>query len=718
MAIKKPAVTDLIPNPLHRFASYTYAWSLWWLDVKDFNELMSKVDVTDALAWNPGPTSYVLAEDSGLYPNRRHPSTSGLNYHIQDVEFTTAIGPNSVSKSTNLQTGSMTILEPYGVTFIDSLVAASFDGKRFVNYIFHPLMLQLEFKGYDDKGNPISDSQMVQFRKRFPMVIKNMKLGVSTRGAEYKISFAPAGSQGLDPEYEKTPEEFKITASTVEEFFNGPNGFCAKYLLHQANLVSSSRHQYADTMKFDIDPVIGESKIVYDKQLPINLADTKAKNIKLDAQTFSIPKGTSIVDLITRVMSHSSYLINLQLGLEDATGEGSTQKDQTEIFNAFKTQSSIEYAGVDKSGAKIKGVYDASRTKRPMAITYKIHQYPTWNGNHPKIPTLPDSIPYTVKDYNYLYTGKNIDIIDFRVEFNTTYYTAINTYTTQFAASLSMQDTDKDTDANNSADIPFSPSFIADIALPQLNVIPTATPSRYKHVAGDPNATTGMNIKNRPAAVTASDVLQSIYSAAPSGGGGMLHVPMTIVGDPTLIKQDDWLYVPSPTKADEYNSWTTMSQAEFATKHGHLRMDTGQLVVNLTINTPVDIDADITNQGLVYPQPGTRRALFSGQYYILKIVNKFHGGKFEQVLTLARFINGDYPSAYSQKKEAVRTGDEEQSTPGATNDKPLVPTNTATAAGDNTPMPVLQMSDKERAVQVQAAYDQARWQLNVNGTRE
>ena len=31
-----------ILNPLNRYPSYTYSWSLWWLDVNDFNKLMKK----------------------------------------------------------------------------------------------------------------------------------------------------------------------------------------------------------------------------------------------------------------------------------------------------------------------------------------------------------------------------------------------------------------------------------------------------------------------------------------------------------------------------------------------------------------------------------------------------------------------------------------------------------------------------------------------------
>lgn len=720
MTIKQPAETSVVPNPLHKYASYSYCWSLWWLDVKDFNALMSAGDVTSALAWKPGPNSYVMAEDSGLYPDRRHPSTLGLNYHIQDVQFKTAIGPNQISKSSNLLSGSMTILEPYGVTFIDSLVAASFDGTRFTNYVLHPMMLQLEFKGYDDKGNFIPESQTVLHKKRFPIVMKKMKLSVTGKGAEYKIDFAPASAQGLDPEFEKTPQEFSIVAGTVAEFFEA---LSVQYFKHQVAEVATGRVDFAENIKFDIDPTIANSKIVYDKQVPLTLANPNVKNIKLDQTTFAIPKGTSILDVITRVMAQSEYLINLQLGLEEYSNYTDNTKDQTKIFNAFKTLTSVEYQGVDAGGSVRNGVYDSKRTRRPMTITYKIHQYPTWNGSSPAVPLFPNSIPYTVKDYNYLYTGKNVDIVDLKLDFNTTFYTAVNTYNSQFSATESSENTDKDIDKNLSGVLSMNPSVIGSIFVPQLNLVPSATPMRYKHVIGDANSTTGMNIKNRPAAQVAADVIKSIYSSSPTGNGDMLKVQLTIVGDSTLLKQDDWLYIPSPAKSAEYNSWDSQSQSQFVAKYGHIRMDAGQVVVRLTVNTPLDIDTDITNQGLVFPQPNTRPALFSGQYYIIHIDSKFVGGKFEQVLHLSRYLNTDYVRAFSQNKQNERSGDSSGSENsgngvgnGIQNDSELIPTDTTTPASeesiDNTPVPLdPSLSPGER----QALLDSTPpWEIEVN----
>ena len=63
---KIPVETTEISNPMHQFASWTYSWSLWWLSIDDHNALMNRSDVDTAMSWEPGPTSYVIAEDGGV----------------------------------------------------------------------------------------------------------------------------------------------------------------------------------------------------------------------------------------------------------------------------------------------------------------------------------------------------------------------------------------------------------------------------------------------------------------------------------------------------------------------------------------------------------------------------------------------------------------------------------------------------------------------------
>jgi hypothetical protein len=317
-------------------------------------------------------------------------------------------------------------------------------------------------------------------------------------------------------------------------------------------------------------------------------------------------------------------------------------------------------------------VFDRKRNTRPKFTTYKIHQYSTWTGNHPNLPLFSDSVSFTSKEYNYFYTGQNTDVIDFKINFDTTYYNGILAFTSAIGAYAVSNSTDQirlqaGADDFIKPGLRLNPAiFVANF--PALGAIPNVTPLRYKMLVGDQNVTTGINVA-RPEAQVAADVIKSLYT---SMTGDMVSLNMTIVGDPTLIKQDDWLYVPSPTSSTNYNDWE-ISQAEFASRFGHIRTDTGEVVVRVRINSPIDADLDITNRGLAYPEPAYSPSLFSGQYKIVRINNKFSGGKFEQVLDLVRYINSDYVTAINAARESVRSRDAVNT--GQRNDQSSVPTN-------------------------------------------
>jgi hypothetical protein len=213
---------------------------------------------------------------------------------------------------------------------------------------------------------------------------------------------------------------------------------------------------------------------------------------------------------------------------------------------------------------------------------------------------------------------------------------------------------------------------------PQLASIATVTQPKYKFIVDDVRETSLMNVKDRPAAQVSTDVLKSIYTAQ---GQEMLGIELGIVGDPTLLKQDDWLYIPDPELNSDFTDYS-VSNSEYAQRHGHIPMDRGEIVVRLVINSPVDMDLDHEDgdQGLAYPQPKYTQSLFTGQYTIVSINNKFEKGNFLQTLSLVRIMTDEIPTAF----ELARNGDGRNPVDiGTRIDKELSQTNPSQPAGDN-----------------------------------
>jgi hypothetical protein len=643
IVVKAQKYTQIIENPLTAWASYSYTWTLWWLDIDDHNNLMNQRDVNGALAWEPSQNSYVVAEDSGLYPDRRLPTTFGLNYQIQDVKFTTTFTPTALVRGSNLTEGSLTILEPMGCSLIDSLVSASWNGKEFTNWVEHPYMLELNFKGYSDKGNSIPDSLMPLYRKRFPIILKSIKTEVNSSGAIYRCSFAPTGATAHFNEYSKVPKNITVVAGTVQEFFDIGN---PKSLTAQINKFWKdqipSKMSVADAIIFDIDLSIYKSKIVYDKQNNLTTSNTAGVNLDLTKATWTIAAGTPITDVISRVIAQSDFIVQAQLKLNtpDATG------NQTTPFNAFKILTKTEYAGIDAAGNKKLNAFDYVRGSYARYITYKIHQYSTWSSPHPAMPLFADSRKNTVKAYNYTFTGQNTDIVELKLNFDLTYYKPTLSWTHTVAETKPTPDTKLNT-AVAANQVNITPSLLSRVVT-QLASVPNATTTKVRAVINNPNITRGMNTLNTPQGQIGADVINSVYTTDVN----MLVAELVIVGDPTLIKQDDWLYVPSPTESNLYNNWTNEGQDTFIEKYGHFRGDVGELPILLQVNSALDMDTELTKQGLAFPDPSNsvNATLFSGQYTLNRVHSIFEKGVFTQKLEMAKAANSAYVDSYVREK--------------------------------------------------------------------
>jgi hypothetical protein len=638
---KKLKKSAILPNPLNSYASYTYGWTLWYLDPSDLNALQGYTEVGQSTGFVPtAGTSFVVAEDGGRYISQRVPVSSGLNYQIQTVNFSTHVAPSKAGLGTNLIGGSMTIREPYGCTLIDTLALTAFGlrnaGSPSANYLDLPYLLQLDFFGYDDNGDPIPESQTAIFRKYFPIHLTGIKIEATTAGAEYKIDYVPIGHIALHEEYVNIPKNMPVGGATVNEFFKN---LTTQLQIYWADSVSSGVALYADGISFEFDPMIGQSTIVYPKDNSFADADTQGVTVDVAKRQFNISEGTKITDLINRVLSLSSFMT------EQVNAQGGANSSHTSPFNIYKVMIGCQYGAIGNTNAIQFEVFDPAKNQFPKVITYKIHQFVSFMGNHPAIDQAPDSTPFTVKAYNYWYTGKNTEIINLKINFDTTAYTQVLSWTDIFPGYQPLAD--EATDQAVKSAINIGPSMLG-ILYPSLTNIPSVTPTRYIGIVNDMNITTWGGLLNAPEAQTNADILKSLHSRP---NGDMCTVDLQILGDPHLIKQDDWFVIPSP-KDGSYN---IISNSDFATKYGWLPMDTGDVIVSLTVNTPIDQDADITGQGLMYWEGGTAtpsKSLFSGQYKITTINNKFENGKFEQTLKLVRYPNQDIAAAIAKLQDS------------------------------------------------------------------
>ena len=748
-----------IPNVLHQYASYTYGLSLHLLTADEFNKIVdkgeytaTKVLIASAGRYNntPGPTQFT-----------RSPYFKE-DFYFDGFDLDTVIGLNAASRSTNAIRYNFTLIEPYGFTLIDRIInLCNSPEVASPNYLDQPYLLQIDFFGIDESGQ--ITGAIPNTTKRIPIRLLKMDVKISARGAEYAVTGTPFNHGAFDLTYVSTPKIIEVEANTVASFFQsdetqgdttdttsqresaqggiwatsdgrivGPDGqlvpvntlnqsllsiktkrelglfnsFGSALNQHQKSLENDGKIEHADKYIFNfVDPEIANSLFVTGNfstpknagMVIINSGSGLAKDnatkkgdlglntssYSLDSRLFQINPGTYIDQVINYVIRNSSWaakdLIIPEDGADEETIKAAIEKNKNQPFYWWKIIPSIKLNQFDN----IRKVF--SRT-----ITYTIQKYEVRNL---KVPFGPQGTAGQtenprppVKSYNYIYSGKNNDILDLDITFNTTYYTALTTYRNAQAklaqlATAGESEKSRNTIKNNVGS----------------NQDPNAImPLIFKPQVSDTRTTTGSG--NQTAKQTAMADLEA--SLLDMSQADMLHVKLKIIGDPSLIKQDDLFWTP---KLNSQVIENKENADDRLTPDGSIKMDGGEVYVNLTFRTPVDVDEttglmQFTNENILGPM---QTSLFSGLYRILKVKNQFRSGQFTQELELIRLPRQDKLD-YSDNKPP--TSDERGNrVPG---EKAILDNNTLGPAfntADSAKSPTAESDDTAQSAQQQQA---------------
>lgn len=650
-SVKSKTIPKYYPvgNPLHDYASYTYNISLFVLNSDEYNQGMANQTRWDRVG-------KCLIGGAGRYntDSSRHAAFRD-DFYFDGLRLTTVIGMNARSKSSNAIEIAFTLIEPYGLTLLDRIIDVAETIKPACrNYLELPYLLKIDFFGSTDEGD--MPTPIPGMSKWIPISLLEMKMKVGARGTEYSVRAAPFNHQALQENIASTPVNLEIDARTVRDFFDEGEAVVADsdelsalreavkldsvrtdsniLKLYQARItelekglkvkassytagvnswhdyqVSTGAREFADKIRFVVDPEIADTDMVLpDRNDPnktpvpdpgtakarvVNSPNAAGPDFK--SGSFSVAAGTSVLRLVDMVMRNSNYVLS-QVS-DPAT------KSAEEIANMRGKP--LQWYKVIPSVKLEK--FDPKTNRWARTITYYIKTHTIYNTKHPMGPqSRPNGY---VKEYDYIYTGSNSDIIDLAIDFDTAYYTAVEvnrgTYQTVSGAANVSEGTRPNEVAN-----PSQPSSIQQIS--------------YGIIPDNPGASAVLDGNRDPTTKTAASIQNSVYTSA---RGDMLNVRLKIIGDPHFIKQDDMLINPSDPNYDSKISQQLLSDV------GSLVMDAGAIYARIRFRTPVDIDDDT---GLLKENTRYSDSKFSGLYQILKVDSEFRGGRFEQTLDLIR----------------------------------------------------------------------------------
>lgn len=618
----------LVPsdNLLHNYSSYTYQFSLSALSATDYDTLIN--DPTR----NVDELKNLLIASGGASQDKRA-AYFKEDFYFDNVVIKTLFGAGASTRNTNMSNTTFTIIEPYGVTLLERLTKAVTELTESPNIADQPYLMTLNFWGYDDEA--LSPKKIESCTRHFIIKITDITFGLTAKGAEYQVTCQPYGHNAFNETAAVISSNFEVSAKTVREFFGdatdsaqaatvaGNKGTVGRddraetpttpdtltgslsFVLNQdaRKLKESGAVDVADEYVFIIDKEIADAMIMSADDKDIKGTPMKVESFKKyaaaasnktitydnDKRKIAVSAGTTLINLINDIVTHSTYVLDQIISVDDKEIE--TLKADTPI-SWLRIIPDVELLEFDKK----RNVY----AKRYI---YNLLKFSVYAHNHEQMGQAP--VPGVSKIYDYFYTGQNKDIIDLNIEYNAMYVNYVNSNRAIKAGSTPPAGIDTNPDKTDTTN-PSGTAFPAQIAVsnsPALN-----SPSRASTNSND---------------LIVNDLSNSFLSRT----GHMTEIDITIVGDPSYITQTDVFY----------GKFTGQFATSPILPDGSLNPCLTDIYALIRFNTPNDIDLengiyDFTDKG----DKEVTSSAFTGLYRVTTIESNFTGGKFTQKIHLMR----------------------------------------------------------------------------------
>lgn len=615
-------------NELDDFASYTYQIALYVMDIQTYVAMLKKPKSASSM-----PKTLVMRTGGIGSDNDRFSHPFDVDFFIDDLKFTTiGAAPAQATANTSVVNISFQVTEPRGVTLLERLRDLAKQmlppGESYMNV---PYLLEIKFTGYTENGTPVPK---IVAPKYIPIKIIDFSFNVTESGAIYTVKGVPFNHSVFQQVQATIPADIQIKAGTLSDIFENqadskkarsdgrtsdsriPAGSKNEKVSlsqainkHESNKTKSTKRtpkpegdakkqstqtelvppiaEKADKIRFVLDKDIANAKLTIGQDPKSNatkvdpktgkfknFVDSHRGNVKLDKKTglVRINAGTNIVKLVNSLIVSSSYIDDNII--ESAEAAQKTGKP----IKWFQVVPRIEKSlGWDKKAGRYKFEYVYDILPRPMFYSdfpFVDKSMPNGKGIH--------------KIYDYIFTGENTQVLDFKLRFNVAYIQTMSQGSGNVA--------DKD------------PAHAFNPGVKEL--------TRSK----EGSLQAGQSVKK----VRANDLFSNIMN----DGADLISADIDIVGDPAYLPTGDFFM------DKQYGDNPSIYLDPFY-PDGTINMVLSPPYVQVNLKTPTDYN-DLT--GLMDPsQTGRYKSSeFNGVYKVITIDSTFSGGVFSQRLSIVR----------------------------------------------------------------------------------
>ena len=645
------------PNILHKFATYNTLFTLSGLreeELQDHSFLTNPVHDVVARSGgiggregaNVSASPFSGTRFQGVYKDKIIRSEEkqyddfykdsadilekGRDIFFEEVNMISTVGPSEERGLADFVKMEFKLHEPFGISFVEKMRAAA----RLQGYKDHldaPMLLTIEFKGFNELGIPMDGQGTV---RKIPVLITRVDLDVNEGGAIYDVTAVRINDIAFD-------DRFKFPRTVINFTANGLQDAGEKLVSKLKKQIEVEKKElkvrevedeykiefHEDVLKLAGDVYVGEKSVSHARAPGVGTNPV----ITLDTGETAVTNNTSIVRLIEDMVRQTKYY-------EDIA---------TDLWATYLTRAGAIERKKDISNLELKKLFESDKfeqivEKNPFVDWFKIktsvqthYKEPLdrINKMHRKTVTY-KVIPYKIhvlkflrpgvfmkagaaksqvkKQYNYIYTGANVDIQNLRINYKTAYY------------------------MRNAIEI----SKGSDTVFDKIDDLITRIVGNEDPTKGDvtmtrayPSSVKGRTVFNKSSSNNAKEARkQEFYDYLTNPVADMMRIEMTILGDPAYLCQDQ--FIPLDKDGGQNISGSRYDQAS-----GSFNADSYTPLIELIYRLPDDID---DKKGLTFDSKkmvAEENLFFAGVYQVVKIDHSMSNGQFLQTLTCVRLNN-------------------------------------------------------------------------------
>lgn len=643
-----------LPNPLSTFSSFNAIITLSSITETQHKKPLESYkagDIGEVVLRSAGAGS--KAQET-LMTTRDNPSGQ-YDFFIDNLEMQSIISHNQQTKGSNATDITFEVKEPYsmGVFLQACEIAARKNGWKngYLNSVF---LLTIEFVGYDDAGDPIN---IPLTTRHIPITIKDIAMNVKSGGSTYIVKGHPSNEIVHNNNYSLFQSDIAVSGKTVKEIlqtgefslqtvlnkrlqemaeaqkaptlfdeivivfpkpgediieqFNPATGELESATSRTTETITVTRTDSASNLVQDDDTLntIGQSVMDFDSttggQTKVNQQNAvqedpskpvKKSKVVNDTSTrqFIYSQGTSIVNAISSILQNSKYC-------KDALDEKNI--DEMGMVNWFRIESQVDYR-TPKEG-------NIGNNADPKLLIFKIVPYKAHSAKissgASKIKGYDKLRAEAAKVYDYIYTGKNTEILNLEIEFQRAFFNTVTADQTKGANTASQGGR---VGAAEQETAPKSVDNRADVKDTNSGNVSTG----YElSVNSEQGGTESEDYRT----IVAKQFQKALYDSRTD----LMTATMTIFGDP--------YYLADSGMGNFSNSGTGRFNV---TDSNSMDYQSGEVDIIINFRTPLDYGDD----GIMSFGNTEIVESFSGLYKVNFVLHRFQRGKFTQELKLQR----------------------------------------------------------------------------------